>query len=450
MVKVFPSKHDIVIRKYVSSPHNKKINNLINDLSLEAINSEESAKRRIDQFTKILMNEPTHDLSWSKFSLQLSGAILFSLVATIPFSVVPIHNVFLEPSYWFESPLQAMAITILWAIYHPTVAGYYMNIGYIKKARRILEFLFLWAFVVFFVESAAYFIWTHRMGYQYPIPFSGYLTSYISLGTQLVTMYFAFPVRWRKDKAFQKRFKYFLLTYLFSAIVTIEYNIFSIINFMAPFYGFPQPIVVLLLPVMREFNIWVYHGCIRRCADGDVSGAQLVGTYNLVTRHVIMLCITLGSKTTTASSITLMAIDFTINIYYCVKIVWITKRKSEKDDEKRINLLQELALNELVEFLAPLSFLVTIVVAYYGPNSTLIGDVGNGYWQYTAIKDIKPMIKTVVIFFLVDFISAIVCALLLWRFCKINLFKSAMALEKEFWGVFWAIQFAFIGTVRNM
>ena len=450
MANIFPSKHDIVIRKYASSLRSKNIDHLINDLSLETINSAESTKRRTDQFTKILMNEPTNDLSWLKFSLQLAGAIIFSLVATIPFSVVPIHNVFLEPSYWFEIPLQAMAINILWAIYHPTVAGYYMNIGYIRKARRILEFLFLWTFVVLFVEAAAYFIWTHRMNYQYPIPFSGYLTSYICMGTMLATIYFAFPIRWRRDKAFQKRFKYFLLTYFFSTIVTIEYSIFSILNFMAPFYGFPQPIVVLLLPVMREFNIWVYNGCIKRCADGDVSGAQLVGTYNLVTRHVIMLCITLGSKTTTSSSITLMAIDFTINIYYCVKIVWITKRKSEKDDEKRINLLQELALNELVEFLAPLSFLVTIIVAYYGPNSTLIGDVGNGYWQYTAIKDIKPMIKTVVIFFLVDFVSAIVCAFLLWRFCKINLFKAAMALEKEFWGVFWAIQFAFIATVRNM
>ena len=166
MPKVFPSKHDIVIPKYVGSLHNKKINNLINDLSLETINSTESEKRRTDQFTKILMNQPTNDLSWLKFSLQLSGAILFSLVATIPFSVVPIHNVFLEPSYWFEIPLQAMAINILWAIYHPTVAGYYMNIGYIRKNRRNLEFLFLWTIIVLFVQSAAYFIWSNRIGYQ--------------------------------------------------------------------------------------------------------------------------------------------------------------------------------------------------------------------------------------------------------------------------------------------
>ena len=147
MAKVFPRKHDTVYRKYVSSLRSENIDNLINDLSMETINAAASAKRRTDLFTKILMNEPTNELSWLKFTLQLSGAILFSLVATIPFSVIPIHNVFLEPSYWFEIPLQAMAINILWAIYHPTVAGYYMNIGYIKKARRILEFLFLWYFL---------------------------------------------------------------------------------------------------------------------------------------------------------------------------------------------------------------------------------------------------------------------------------------------------------------
>ena len=86
----------------------------------------------------------------------------------------------------------------------------------------------------------------------------------------------------------------------------------------------------------------------------------------------------------------------------------------------------------MIEFVAPLTYLVCFSMAYYSPNSNLIGNVANGYWHYNEVKDLFQTLKPIFVFFLVDLSSALLCQFLLWLFCRINLFKACMALQKEF------------------
>ena len=113
------------------------------------------------------------------------------------------------------------------------------------------------------------------------------------------------------------------------------------------------------------------------------------------------------------------------------KYVWL-KRRNLGSIHNQINILQDLAINELVEFHATLSFILVFSIAYYGPNAHLFGNISNSYWTYIAIEDITQTLGNMILFFLVDFSSVIISAVILWYFCNINLLKVFLALLEEF------------------
>ena len=95
----------------------------------------------------------------------------------------------------------------------------------------------------------------------------------------------------------------------------------------------------------------------------------------------------------------------------------------------------------MVEFMVPLSYLGCLLTGYYGPNAELIGDIRNGYWQYTPIENIEHSIIYVLTFFFVDFGSLLVSAILLSMISGIDLLEAFTAIYKEF-GIAFTIQMA--------
>ena len=127
-----------------------------------------------------------------------------------------------------------------------------------------------------------------------------------------------------------------------------------------------------------------------------------------------------------------------INIGLSGWIVYIWKKHADSI-EKPIELMQELVINEIVEMMVPVIYLSCICFAYFGPNSHLIGHVGNSYWQYIAIDDFEYTAVMIGIFFMVDVGSGIIGAALVGFFCKIKLHKVHVVLVNEF-----GIAFCFI------
>ena len=97
--------------------------------------------------------------------------------------------------------------------------------------------------------------------------------------------------------------------------------------------------------------------------------------------------------------------------------------------------VEGLVLTERVETVIPLLFITTFVMAVYGPNAELIGNVKLTIWQYEAVTDINELLKNICLFFAIDFSSAIVNGLLLWTTCKINCLKTLKKMQKEFWHI---------------
>ena len=95
--------------------------------------------------------------------------------------------------------------------------------------------------------------------------------------------------------------------------------------------------------------------------------------------------------------------------------------------------IAESILNETVEIIAPISFIGSYLIAFYGPNNQILGNVGCSYWTFEATEDLSALLDTVVIMTLIDLGSAVISGFLLWIFCRINIYWEYCTLIKKYW-----------------
>ena len=341
-----------------------------------------NASLRTKVLQKISTNEAI-ELELRKFICGILITILGIAAAPFVFTLIPAHNLILDQSYWYKILWQSFPWCTWLGIYTTYVLGYYFNIDYMKGARHVLVACVITNIILCLVIIITYYIWTDALHFKFPVPFLGYSASYVSNVVVLTTFWFRFPAHWRRNDPFRRRFKMVILLEAFSMhVVPPQYTFASMLLFN--YQNEYQPIIAFLFIIIREVNAWIVSKFITKTASGDESGAQFVGSSFIGISNTVMIYYQVGSSATLETSILIMGLDFAINIFLTLRLVWIRKRRPQ-DIEKHIDLLQELARNELVELLAPLAFVIAFVVAYYGPNSGIIGGVGATIWQFVAI-----------------------------------------------------------------
>ena len=96
-------------------------------------------------------------------------------------------------------------------------------------------------------------------------------------------------------------------------------------------------------------------------------------------------------------------------------------------------VVTELVLNETIEIIVPLAFIVSYATAFYGPNYDKLGSVGCDYWTFKKVDDIKSFLTPVVFMEIVDFGTAVISGILLYRLCHINILKEYFSTIKRYW-----------------
>ena len=229
-------------------------------------------------------------------------------------------------------------------------------------------------------------------------------------------------------------------------VMALQYGILGAILYIIPSQY--QPIVAVSLPLLKKINTLWTNNVRVKCSSGDPTGCKLVNTYAVGSQHSMQINFFIGTIATTATSSLLMSINFLTNIILCLRIVWMKKRHLG-DNQKLLFLLQRLALNEINEFMTPLICMASLFIAYYGNNSTLIGNVGSSDFQFREIEDIGQTIKNMLVMFLVDFSSLIISGFILLIVCNINLMNAIGALEIEFGTTFLTILSMNVTAVSN-
>ena len=109
----------------------------------------------------------------------------------------------------------------------------------------------------------------------------------------------------------------------------------------------------------------------------------------------------------------------------------------EREHEKRFMEMKEdtlcLFAIETVEFVVPLVYFITFLMAFYGPNGDIIGNIRNSDWQYKEVEDVLSFIENLIMMFLVDFTSFIISGLVLWKFSATNLLEEGYKMLKMYW-----------------
>ena len=417
--------------------HNIRYEREDSDESLEheKSNHEERNKLRNDTFVALISGKHT-ETSWTKGILLLILVVLIGFPSTFLYTLVPMHDLLMYPGYWYEILFHGSILHTLRSIAFCLPASWFMNITQMRKIRTLASVciasnLFNTAWLI-----VSYYVWTYILQYQYPIPFVGYALYGTETIVHIAVLFYRFPKTWRQDLGFKRRMKFFLI--IIQYIILLDLANTGVTQLLQRFPNQYQPLMALLLPINRELILFIFPRFIADTANGDDTGAIIVLNYAVSAQHAIFLCHNLGSFTTQITSWVLMSVDFSLNVLLCLRIVWRKKRKRGQLNEQ-ISDLQHLATYELAEFHAPLAFLIIFGIAYYGPNSTLFGNISNNYWGFIPIENIVETIQNMFIFFLVDFSSTVICAIMLWLFCRINLWKVFLVIQHEFGKAFCAI-----------
>ena len=390
------------------------------------------ALTRKEMFESILHNQAA-ELSLPKFVLYLAAIVFASSSFCIPFCLFPAHDLVKYPEYWYEIIYHLSNFAFFDFAFWTFVAGSLMNLRYLQRIKTLAIVCTLGVGTMILYIISTYYTWTKVLSYNYPIPFFGYNVSFVGRIFCCIAIYLMIPVALRSQQDVQDRMKHYI--YFVLATMTIV-SIYQLLMFaLRIFKGQFQPLIALTLPVNREMWIWILKKMFKNNTYGDERGAMTILIYLTLTNHTICLCYIIGSITDDVTSWVLMASDFLLNIYLCLKIVWDRKRNPIAI-ENQIDLLQDLSISELVELQAPLSFTLLFALAYYTPIGGLIGNVSNGYWAYEAIDNINDTLANMIILFLVDFVSTLASVLILWYSCKINLLMLFTELQREFYGGF--------------
>ena len=64
------------------------------------------------------------------------------------------------------------------------------------------------------------------------------------------------------------------------------------------------------------------------------------------------------------------------------------------------------------------------MLANYGPNAEILGNIGNDYWHLEKVLNVYDKLSTTALFLGWDLISGIIFGLVLWVCCGLNTYRT--------------------------
>ena len=368
--------------------------------------------------------------------LYIFAVLVYAILFPSLMLVIPQHDVIKYPEYWYELMI---IYTLVFPAYLTLTTIQQWNIFFkISEmlSLRTAKKLFLSATLGFLIPYCiCYIAWTICLGYNHPIPFVG-LCGYPMWIIFCATIWFEFPSNLRNDIEFRKRIQAYMLLNLWQVIINLQYCGLSTIFAILP----PQMqwIMAVIMPIFRWCISRVWKKLLGNSAgdDNKMAAIQMNGAIGI--GYSLFVAITLTSCST-LTQYCILVVEFLLNMILCDKIIRFHRKvgpdnpnnSSLKDEIE--NGIQNLVLNELIEVLVPLAYFITLLIAYYGPNASIIGTVRNTYWDYEEVDDVGKHVVVGMKMFFIDLTSVVFSGFLLYRCCKINLIQEYCKIIKQCW-----------------
>ena len=79
--------------------------------------------------------------------------------------------------------------------------------------------------------------------------------------------------------------------------------------------------IALILPIFREFQIWLTIKVASKASLGDFTRVSIATNLLILIEHALSLTIIVGQLASFETSCLVLAIDFLMNIYTCFKLI---------------------------------------------------------------------------------------------------------------------------------
>ena len=171
----------------------------------------------------------------------------------------------------------------------------------------------------------------------------------------------------------------------------------------------------------------------------NMEKAKLIGVIHNNVSYSFWLATSLATSITIDTGFLLLGINFAINLIFCVKVIRLDKKicpagpDSEQTEACKKQALTELLVNEIVEIIVPFAFIGSYLTAYYGPNASIMIDVGCKIWNHEPVEDLLGLILPVLEMAMMDSGSLILAGFILWYFCQLNILHEFHNTIRTYW-----------------
>ena len=97
--------------------------------------------------------------------------------------------------------------------------------------------------------------------------------------------------------------------------------------------------------------------------------------------------------------------------------------------------VEKLVMAERIESVIPATYIICMLMGWYGGNGEILGNIKLTIWHYAAIENIDSNMQKLLLLLFVDFSSFVTNGILLWCTVKINIFRTLQMLQRDFWFV---------------
>ena len=370
-----------------------------------------------------------------KYSDGLYGLLVLILcIFGVSFiALVPVHNLITNPDFWPELILQVSPNLFIHAAMIATRAQ--MIFGTCNKTtlKIILDLLLTYTLTIYLSLCFIHLVWTTCLTFIEPFPFRCILVNYISFGTVLLRFWFILPKKIKMNATTRKRQRMFLFYILWSSAIALQLMVARKMFDKTPLEF--QWVIAILVPILKEINDLIIDKLIREAATPkNIFQVRTMGKLTTNIMFSFWIAVFLATSATETSGYVLLGINFCFNLILCKKAIKWENTKIENQNQSFQNeSLIQLVVNETIELIAPVTFIGSYLLAFYGPNYETIGNVGCSYWTFQGITDLNSLFMPVIVMALIDFGSAVVSGILLWKWCRINIFKEYCKVIKCYW-----------------
>ena len=432
--------------KHYLKSHSQPLTNLkelgnFNSFTLESTPPRENlSSARSEKLKEIVANKCSDPWDITSIISCFLG-ILLSIASTALITCWPQHYPLRNPSYWYET---AILISVSWnfvAAAFLTGVSHFCVVCLGKSSLKPFSVVYVvGSIAIFSYFSLSWYLWVHVAEFEYPIPYQGMLCGIVGWHLMLVVLWFQYPKQWRLNKRVKLRVLLGIAIGVQATMVNFMYNGIEKAFEMMPHHY--QWLLVFVLVAVREFNAMMtpYLGKKIIGTKKDLA-FEAIGIHYSAIRHIMFLSVNLGSKTTEFTTYLMLGIDFSINISFALLSLWYNK--NSKTEEKKADIVLSLIINEAAEFLMPIAYLICLLMAYYGPNAEMLGNIKFGGWNFSAITNIETNLYFLFILFFADFGSTVISAVLLKVYGKMNIFKMYIQMQREL-GFLFAIEQGYI------